>query len=82
MDSQVRDLDGDGKTEDLNGNSRVDFADVVVLFVNMDWIDSGGFTSLFDYNCNAVATVDMNDVQELFDMAIGTWVEPAACSGG
>ena len=31
-----QDLDGDGTTEDINGNSRLDFADVVLLFRHLD----------------------------------------------
>jgi hypothetical protein len=30
--SSSRDLDGDGLTEDINGNGRFDFADILALF--------------------------------------------------
>ena len=41
MTSPVQDLDGDGLAEDINGNGRLDFADLVVLFDNLDLRSSG-----------------------------------------
>ena len=38
--SDPRDLDGDGRYEDVNGNGRRDFADVVLFFNQMAWIAS------------------------------------------
>ncbi len=64
QDGPVRDLDGDGFFEDLNGNHRLDFNDVVVLFqyladplVQAHWV-------YFDYNENG--RLDFDDVVELF----------------
>ncbi len=58
------DLDGDGFCEDVNGNGRVDFADVVLFFNQMSWIAANEPTGLFDYNGNG--RIDFADVVWLF----------------
>jgi PKD repeat protein len=58
------DLDGDGTYEDLNGNGRTDFADVVLFFRNMDWIRQNQPVSCFDYNANG--GIDFADLVILF----------------
>jgi PKD repeat protein len=62
----VHDLDGDGLYEDLNGNGRLDFADLIVLFDNMSWLLEDERGSLFDFNQNGV--LDYADITALFDM--------------
>ena len=42
------DPDGDGKFEDLNGNNRQDFADVVLYFNSMTWIAANEPTGALD----------------------------------
>jgi PKD repeat protein len=59
------DLDGDGRCEDVNGNGRRDFADVVLYFNQMTWIGTNEPRSLFDYNGNG--RVDFADVTWLFN---------------
>jgi PKD repeat protein len=59
------DLDGDGRYEDVNGNGRADFADVVLFFNQMSWIAANGPVSAFDYNGNG--RIDFGDVVRLFD---------------
>jgi PKD repeat protein len=59
-----RDLDGDGKYEDVNGNGRKDFADVTLYFNQMSWIGANEPLSLFDYNGNG--RIDFADVSWLF----------------
>ena len=59
-----RDLDGDGLYDDVNGNGRMDFADVVLYFNQMSWIASHEPLSAFDFNGNG--RVDFADVTILF----------------
>ena len=61
-----QDPDGDGLYEDVNGNNRLDFDDVVVLFKNMDWIIEKGYKNYFDFNNNE--RMDFNDIVLLFKM--------------
>ena len=62
------DLDGDGTAEDLNGNGRLDFDDVVTLFEYFNSPTVQDNQAVFDYNGNG--RVDMDDVIALFDMLI------------
>jgi PKD repeat protein len=59
------DLDANGKYEDVNGNSRTDFADVVLLFNQMTWIAGNEPIPFFDYNANG--RIDFADVVQLFN---------------
>jgi PKD repeat protein len=59
------DLDGDGLYEDVNGNGRADFADVVLFFNQMSWIAANEPVSAFDYNGNG--RIDFADAVQLFD---------------
>jgi PKD repeat protein len=58
------DPDLDGLYEDLNGNGRIDFADLQMYFRNMDWIRENEPVALFDYNNNG--RIDFADIQLLF----------------
>jgi PKD repeat protein len=60
-----RDLDGDGRCEDVSGNGRADFADVVLFFSRITWIAANEPVSLFDHNRNG--TIDFADVVWLAD---------------
>ena len=51
-----RDLNADGKYDDVNGNGRKDFADVVLYFNQMTWIAANEPVSAFDYNGTAGST--------------------------
>lgn len=62
-----QDLDGDGTNEDINGNSRLDFADVVLLFQHLDSIVVQTNSEYFDFNSNGRA--DMADIIALFHLA-------------
>jgi parallel beta-helix repeat protein len=58
------DPNSDGMYEDLNGNGRMDFNDVVLFFNSMEWIsDQDGF-GYFDFNRNG--RIDFDDVVRLF----------------
>lgn len=64
MNSPARDLSGDGRAEDLNGNGRLDFADVVLLFRHLQSPEVQSDAELFDFNGNG--RVDTADVIVLF----------------
>ena len=59
------DTDGDGLYDDVNGNGRKDFADVVLYFNQMTWIAANEPVAAFDYNGNG--RVDFADVVWLFN---------------
>ena len=63
-----QDLDGDGTNEDINGNSRLDFADVVLLFQHLDSTVVLTNPEYFDFNYNG--RVDMADIIALFHLAV------------
>jgi len=63
--SSPRDLNGDGRYEDVNGNGHTDFNDVVLFFNNMDWVTTDEPVSAFDFNRNG--HIDFNDVVLLFN---------------
>lgn len=58
------DLDGDGTYEDINGNGRLDFDDVVTLFENVDSDAVQRNAGTFDFNGNG--RIDFGDVVTLF----------------
>lgn len=60
-----QDLDKDGYYEDVNGNGRADFADVVLLFNQMDWVSENAPISAFDFNANG--RIDFADIVRLFE---------------
>ena len=60
-----QDPDGDGKYDDMNGNGRLDFNDVVMYFNGMSSIAENESVTLFDYNGNG--RIDFADVLWLFN---------------
>jgi len=58
------DPNSDGMYEDLNGNGRVDFNDVVLFFNNLEWISVQDGFGYFDFNRNG--RIDFDDVVRLF----------------
>ncbi len=58
------DTDADGLYDDVNGNGRKDFADIVLYFIQMGWISTNEPVVSFDYNGNS--RVDFADVIWLF----------------
>ena len=58
------DPNGDCLFEDLNGNGRMDFNDVVLMFNQMQWIAANEPVSAFDFNGNG--RIDFNDIVKLF----------------
>ncbi len=59
------DTGGDGLCDDVNGNGRKDFADVVLFFNQMTWIAENEPLGAFDYNGNG--RIDFADVVWLFN---------------
>jgi PKD repeat protein len=59
-----RDLDGDGTYEDVNGNGRVDFADVTLLYNALGVCTANAPVAAFDFNGNG--RVDFADVVALY----------------
>ena len=59
------DPDNDCIYEDLNGNGRLDFADVVLYFNQMTWIAANEPVSAFDLNKNG--RIDFADIVALFN---------------
>ena len=55
----------DGAFEDVNGNQRRDFADVVSVFNNLNWIAANEPVVRFDFNHNG--RMDFADVVFLFN---------------
>ena len=58
------DPDSDGLYEDLNGNGRKDFDDVVIIFKNLEWIKTNNPIECFDFNGNG--RIDFDDIVRLF----------------
>jgi len=58
------DPDGDGYYEDVNGNGRVDYADVELLFRNLDSDSASSNARAFDFNQND--RLDFDDVVSLY----------------
>ena len=75
--------DGDGVYDDVNGNGRRDFADVVLYFNQMSWIAANEPPGPFDYTGNG--RVDFADVVRLFERlgapARGTFTVTAGAIG-
>ena len=59
----VADLDGDGIAEDLNGNGRFDFQDIILLFENFATIQPQD-VAIFDFDGNGL--LGFNDVVSMF----------------
>jgi PKD repeat protein len=59
------DPDGDGLYEDLNGNGRADFSDIVLFFSQIEWIAENEPVPLFDFNGNG--RIDFNDIVTQFE---------------
>ncbi|MEN6342625.1 MAG: dockerin type I domain-containing protein [Methanospirillum sp.] len=59
------DTNGDGIYDDVNGNGRLDFADVVLFFNQMTWIAGNEPVTAFD--CNRNGRIDFSDVVWLFN---------------
>ena len=59
------DTNTDEKYDDVNGNGRKDFADVVLFFNRMSWI--AGNEPITQFDCNGNGRIDFADVVWLFN---------------
>ncbi len=60
------DTDNDGLCEDVNGNGRLDFDDVVAFYVNMDWIRANTSVGVAPFDFNGNGRIDYDDVVVLY----------------
>jgi PKD repeat protein len=65
-DAPPTDLDGDGLYEDINGNGRLDYDDIVQLFESIGRNAVGANAELYDFNGNG--RIDFNDIVALFKL--------------
>ena len=63
--SAPTDPDGDGQYEDVNGNGRMDYADIELLFENLDSDAVTMNVEAYDFNENG--QIDYDDVVELYE---------------
>ena len=57
---------GDGRYEDVNGNGRVDFADITLLYNTIAWCAPSEPAGAFDFNQNG--RLDFADEVALFGL--------------
>jgi len=63
---QPKDLDGDGLFEDVNGDGKFNFGDIVTLFLNFERSEIRDYCQFYDFNGDG--QVNFGDVIELFYM--------------
>ena len=63
------DIDADGIYEDINGNARLDYNDLIIFFQNLAWAKINEPIRAFDLNNNE--QIDYNDVILLFNKITG-----------
>ena len=61
------DKDNNRKYEDINGNGRKDFADVVLYFNQMTWLAANEPAGALDFDYNNNDRIDFADVVWLFN---------------
>ncbi len=65
-----RDPNFDGLYEDINGNGRLDFDDVVVFYKNMAWVRNNSDVGITPYDFNGNGLIDYDDVVHLFQEVV------------
>jgi hypothetical protein len=65
------DQDGDGLYEDINGNGRPDFDDVVAFYLNMQWVRDNTEVGIEPYDFNGNGRIDYDDVVLLYWEVLG-----------
>jgi uncharacterized repeat protein (TIGR01451 family) len=60
------DPDFDGIYEDINGNGRLDFDDVVAFYMNMQWVRDNSAVGIIPYDLNNNGRIDYDDVVQLY----------------
>jgi PKD repeat protein len=69
--NQPTDQDGDGLYEDINGNGRPDFDDVVAFYLNMQWVRDNTEVGIEPYDFNGNGRIDYDDVVLLYWEVLG-----------
>ncbi|HMK45270.1 MAG TPA: PKD domain-containing protein [Methanocella sp.] len=64
------DPNGDGLYEDINGNRRLDFNDVVEFFEHMNWVKDNKNVGVKPYDFNGNGKVDYDDVVVLYNLVM------------
>ena len=62
------DLDADGLYEDINGNTRKDWSDIILFFKYRIWAAANEPPDAFDWNSNGI--IDYKDVLMLYDEGV------------
>jgi len=65
--NEPTDPDGDGLYEDINGNGRLDYDDVVIYYENMQWIRDQLDVGIEPYDYNGNGRIDYDDVVLLYE---------------
>ena len=65
------DPDGDYLVEDINGNGRLDFDDVVAYYQNMEWIRQQADVGITPYDFNHNGRIDYDDLVLLYYIVLG-----------
>ncbi|AFD00398.1 PKD repeat-containing protein [Methanocella conradii HZ254] len=65
------DLDDDGLVEDINGNGRLDFDDVVAYYKSMEWMAGNANVGLSPFDFNHNSRMDFDDVIVLYYELLG-----------
>jgi PKD repeat protein len=65
------DTNGDYLMEDINGNGRLDYDDVVTYYQNMDWISAQYDVGVAPYDYNHNGRIDYDDVVLLYWIVLG-----------
>jgi uncharacterized repeat protein (TIGR01451 family) len=60
------DPDFDGLYEDINGNGRLDFDDVVAFYLNMQWVRDNSSVGILPFDFNHNGRIDYDDVVQLY----------------
>jgi PKD repeat protein len=64
--NEPTDPDGDYLYEDINGNGRLDYDDVVIYYENMQWIRDQADVGIEPYDYNQNGRIDYDDVVVLY----------------
>ncbi|KQC05720.1 MAG: hypothetical protein APR55_05590 [Methanolinea sp. SDB] len=64
--NEPTDPDGDNLYEDINGNGRLDYDDIVLYYENMQWIRDQADVGIEPYDYNQNGRIDYDDVVVLY----------------
>ncbi|MCE5298637.1 MAG: PKD domain-containing protein [Methanoregulaceae archaeon] len=70
--NEPTDPDGDNLYEDINGNGRLDYDDVVIYYENMQWIRDQADVGIEPYDSNKNGRIDYDDVVVLYQKLLAS----------